>query len=333
LVTVVGALPAASLAAGDVFVAIGISLLFFFAAVLGLSARDVKRLRNRIDAHVGVEAEAEERSLADMRAALTRIYGATERGLGGLGTWRKLSKVLERADAKLRPGQLFYLMLGSGFLLVFFLGVVGAPIILLLFLFPFGAMVPYVVFAIKASKRQKAFDEQLPQLLMTMAASVRVGHSFRQAMHAIEDEGRDPASKEFGRVLVESDLGRPLEQALQEMAERLASRNFEYVIQTVAIQREVGGSLAGLFDMVAETVRQRQQFAARVRGLTAQGRISAYILVAMPFVAVGVLAAVKTAYVTPLFTTSAGHIMLIIAMSGLTIGALILKKMVSFRLA
>jgi tight adherence protein B len=85
--------------------------------------------------------------------------------------------------------------------------------------------------------------------------------------------------------------------------------------------------------MVAETVRQRQRFAARVKGLTAQGRLSAYILTGMPFVAVAVLAAMNKQYVIPLFTTSTGHILLILAMSGITVGGLILKKMVTFRLS
>ena len=111
---------------------------------------------------------------------------------------------------------------------------------------PSGRGVPVFILRSKGTKRQQAFDEQLPQLLLTMAASVRVGHSFRQSMQAVVHEGIEPASKEFGRVLLETDLGRPVDEALAEMAKRLGSQNFEYVIHAVSIQREAGGSLGEL---------------------------------------------------------------------------------------
>ena len=117
-----------------------------------------------------------------------------------------------------------------------------------------------------------------------MAASLKAGHSFRQGMQSVVDEGVDPAAREFKRVLTEARLGRPMDDALTEMALRIGSKNFEFVMSAVTIQRQVGGSLAGLFDMVADTVRQRQQFRRKIKGLTAMGRMSAYVLVGLPFV-------------------------------------------------
>ena len=96
-----------------------------------------------------------------------------------------------------------------------------------------------------------------------------------------------PASKEFKRVLTETQLGRPMDDALAEMAERVGSKNLAFVVTAVTIQRQVGGSLAGIFDMVAEAVRQRQQFARKIRSLTAMGRASAYVLVGIPFFMLG----------------------------------------------
>ena len=109
-----------------------------------------------------------------------------------------------------------------------------------------------------------------------MAASLKAGHRFKQGLQAVVDESQQPASDEFKRVLTETWLGRPMDDALAEMAERVGSENFEFVITAVTIQRQVGGSLAALFDMVADTVRQRQQFARKIRALTAMGRMSAY---------------------------------------------------------
>ena len=128
---------------------------------------------------------------------------------------------------------------------------------------------------------------ELPDLLITIAASLKAGHSFKQGLQAVVDEGHPPANKEFKRVLTEASLGRSMDDALADMSERLGSKNFEFAITAVTIQRQVGGSLATLFDMVADTVRQRQQFARKVRALTAMGRMSAYTLIGIPFFLAG----------------------------------------------
>src|SRR5262249_50070404 len=195
------------------------------------------------------------------------------------------------------------------------------------------AAAPYAVVAQKGSRRQKAFDDQLPDLLMTMGASLRAGHTFRQSLQAVVEESAEPASKEFNRVLVETGIGRPIEQALFDVARRLGSRNFDYLVSAVSIQREVGGSLANLFDIVSEAVRQRQQFVKKVRGLTAMGRTSAYVLVAMPFFLAFALSLINYAYMKPLFTTYTGRFLIIITLVMMAIGSLILKKIVSFRMA
>jgi tight adherence protein B len=209
----------------------------------------------------------------------------------------------------------------------------GGSVVLALLAFLLGAVPPIAVLGIKVGRRQQAFDEQLSDLLMTMAGSLRAGHTFRQAMQAIVDEGEEPGSKEFKRVLLEIDIGRPVDEALSDMAARIGSRNFEYVISVVSVQREVGGSLGGLLDMVSETVRQRQQFAKKVNALTSMSRTSAYILGAMPFFMAAVLTLLKPGYLTPLFTTSTGHVLILIALGGIALGALVLKKIISFRMA
>ena len=152
---------------------------------------------------------------------------------------------------------------------------------------------------------------QLPDLLITIAASLKAGHTFKQGMQAVVDEGQPPASEEFKRVLTETGLGRPMDDALGEMAERLGSENFEFAITAVTIQRQVGGSLAGLFDMVADTVRQRQQFARKIRSLTAMGRMSAYTLIGLPFFIAADDPLINAGYLHPLFHTSAGHMLLV----------------------
>jgi tight adherence protein B len=180
-------------------------------------------------------------------------------------------------------------------------------------------------------RRLAAFEAQLPDLLSTMAASLKAGHSFKQGLKAAMEEGQEPASSEFRRVLTQSSLGRPMDEALKEMSDRLGSENFEFVITAVTIQRQVGGSLAQLFDMVSDTVRQRQQFVRKVHSLTAMGRLSAYVLVALPFFLAGVLTLLNSTYMSPLWHTGTGKALVAFGIVSIGIGSLMLRKIVSFK--
>jgi tight adherence protein B len=222
-------------------------------------------------------------------------------------------------------------MVGFGLLFAFLSTALVRSAFGLVIGFGIGAFIPYAFLSFKARGRLKAFDEQLPDMLVTMAASLKAGHSFRQGIQSVVDEGVDPAAKEFKRVLNETRLGRPMDDALGDMAERIGSKNFEFVMSAVTIQRQVGGSLAGLFDMVADTVRQRQQFHRKIRGLTAMGRMSAYTLVGLPFVVGLAIYVVNRDYMKPLLTTSTGHKLLILMFVMMGIGSLMLKKIVSFK--
>jgi tight adherence protein B len=318
---------------GHVLAALAFGLAVFLAATLALRARNVRRIRTRLGAHVAVRAEDElETGLRERLAFLNGLFAATERAVGGLQVWRKLVLALERADSPLRPAEFFYVMLGSGLLLGLFVAAFGAPIALVLLVFLLGTLPPLAVLAVKIGRRQQAFDDQLADVLMTMAGSLRAGHTFRQSMQAIVEEGDEPASKEFKRVLLEIGIGRPIDEALEDMAARMESKNFEYVIGVVSVQREVGGSLGGLLDMVSETVRNRQQFTQRVKALTAMSRWSAYILSGMPFFMAAVLSLLRPGYMAPLFTTPAGRLLILVALCSIAMGALVLKKLVSFRM-
>jgi tight adherence protein B len=194
-----------------------------------------------------------------------------------------------------------------------------------------GGGLPIGFVYMKAKRRLAAIDAQLPDVLITLAASLKAGHSFRQAIQAVVDEGMPPASKEFKRVLTETRLGRPMDDALTEMAERLGSKNLSFVVTAVTIQRQVGGSLAGIFDMVADTVRQRQQFQRKIRSLTAMGRMSAYVLLGLPIFLAGALTVLNPEYMDPLYHSRTGHMLIAVGTVMMVFGTLVLKKIVSFR--
>src|SRR6185503_10926176 len=192
-------------------------------------------------------------------------------------------------------------------------------------------MIPVGFVWYKARQRLRAIDDQLPDLLITLAASLKAGHSFRAGIQAVVDEGQPPASKEFNRVLTETRLGRPMDDALADMADRVGSSNLSFVVTAVTIQRQVGGSLAGIFDMVADAVRNRQQFARKIRGLTAMGRMSAYVLVGVPFFMAGTITLLNTDYMRPLFQTGTGQKLLAVGLVMIGLGSLMLRKIVNFK--
>jgi tight adherence protein B len=259
------------------------------------------------------------------------MMSATEKSLAHLRVWKRLQRLIERADVPIRTVELFYMCVGSavgfGFLAVAF---AGSPLFLFAG-FAVGALVPVGFVSYKAKRRLNAIDDQLPDLLITIAASLKAGHSFRQGLQAVVDEGQPPASDEFKRVLTETSLGRPMDHALDEMSERVGSRNLSFVITAVTIQRQVGGSLAGIFDMVADQVRQRQQFARKIKGLTAMGRASAYVVIGIPFFIAGAIQLLNPSYMRPLYDTSTGHKLIFVSFVMMSIGVVILRKIVSFR--
>jgi tight adherence protein B len=194
-----------------------------------------------------------------------------------------------------------------------------------------GGGAPFAFVWFKMRRRLRAFEEQLPDVLITIAASLKAGHSFKQGLQSVVDEGQPPAADEFRRVLTETSLGRPMDEALTAMSERTGSKNFEFAITAVTIQRQVGGSLASLFDMVADTVRQRQQFARKIKSLTAMGRMSAYVLAGIPFFLAFAITLLNRDYMSPLFSTHAGHMLILLGLGMMAIGSALLKKIVSFK--
>jgi tight adherence protein B len=306
----------------------GVLVMLAFRALFRKSKSE--EMRRRIQPHVGQEPEKVKRKRE--RPGLMRgLFESTEHVLGKSKQWSSLSRLLERGDVPLKTVEFAYVILGSGLAVGFLFSVFGLHGIILFGAFLLGAVIPVGIVWRKGKKRLNAFDEQLPDLLMAVAASLKAGHSFKQGIQTLVEEAQDPAQKEFQRVLAEASLGRPIEQALGDMAERLGSKNFSFIVTAVTIQNQVGGSLAGLFDMVADTVRQRQQFSRKIRALTAMGRASAYVLIALPIFLAMLLTAINHKYMAPLFFTSAGHTLIIVGLVSMVIGSLILRKIVSFK--
>jgi tight adherence protein B len=255
----------------------------------------------------------------------------TESSMDDLPGSRRLAAALERSGLKLRMGQLPYIGGFAAFIFGVLGTILGVPPVLVLLLMLAGFLSPLPALMIAGHKRTKAFDAQLPDVLAMIASTLRAGHGLRMALKAIVDDGSPPASEEFSRALGEERLGRPLDQAIDAMCKRIGSPDLEYVATAVNVQSQAGGSLAGLFDTLSDTVRERQRHARKVRALTALGRMSAIVLVAMPLGLGAVMTLMSPSYMAPLYSSSAGHMLIVICLVSMAIGGLFLKRIVSVR--
>jgi tight adherence protein B len=326
-----GILPAVAYSGlGTLVLALLVGALALAAVFSLVRLRRGSWVKQRLAAHVG-EAERGGSGHSDRWSFLAALFRATEGAFGRRAQWHSVAKLLIRGDVPLRPAEFFWTMLGCGVGAGFIFSAAGSPALLTLAAMAGGGAVPWFVVKTRVRRRAKAFEDQLPDLLTTIAATLKAGHSFKHGLQAVVEESSPPASVELRRVLTETGLGRPLDDALADMSDRLGSENFEFAITAVTIQRQVGGSLATLFDMVAETVRQRQQFTRKIKSLTAMGRMSAYTLIAIPFFIAGMIELVNKGYLSPLFGTSLGRIMIAVGLTMMAIGSLILKKIVSFK--
>jgi tight adherence protein B len=308
-----------------------VGFLVLLSGTLLLTSVRGSRLKKRLAPHLGETKGTKRKIERERLQAAAGLFRATEKTFGHWRHWIALDRMLERADVPLRTVVFVDLSIGTGLVG----GLLSAAILqgTMLVLAGMGgaAAIPFLVVWFKGRTRLKAFENQLPDLLITLAAALKAGHSFKQGLQTVVDEGRPPASKELKRVLTEAQLGRPIDEALSEMADRLGSKNFAFVITAVSIQRQVGGSLAGLIDMVADTVRQRQQFIRKVRGLTAMGRAGSYVLMGLPFVIAAAITLMNSDYMAPLYYSGTGHKLMFIGFTMMAIGSLMLKKIVSFK--
>jgi tight adherence protein B len=327
-----GGLPSAFYSAlGGLVFALIIAFIVLTAVGLALAGGTGSWVKSRLAPHLEGGPLRRRKEKGERLAAFSGLFRVTEQAFSHRKPWKKVHTKLERADVPLRTVEFFYLMTGCGFVLMLFAALSGRSTMGILIALAIGGLTPYVWVSYKARRRMFAFEDQLPDLLVTLAASLKAGHSFKQGIQTLVDEGQEPASKELGRVITDTRLGRPMDDALAETAERIGSKNFSFVITAVTIQRQVGGSLAGLFDMIADTVRQRQQFARKIRGLTAMGRASAYVLIALPFFVAIAITLLNPTYMDPLYHTSTGHMLIIVGLVMMAFGSLILRKIVSFK--
>jgi tight adherence protein B len=179
-----------------------------------------------------------------------------------------------------------------------------------------------------ARQRRKKFADQLAETLQILAGTLRAGHGLSQGFDTVAREAEAPTAEEIRRLSIETRLGRDLVDGLKSLADRMESEDFRWVAQAIEIQRDVGGDLAEVLDSVASTIRDRTRIRRQVAALSAEGRMSALVLMILPFALGGVMAVSNPDYVRPLFGSAKGYQLLAIGAALLAAGGLWLRRIV-----
>jgi tight adherence protein B len=191
-----------------------------------------------------------------------------------------------------------------------------------------GCVLPFLYLRHRRSKRMKQFEEQFPEALDLLSRAIRAGHAFTTAMGMVAEEGPDPVGPEFRKSFDEQNFGLALKDALNNLAERVPSLDVRFFVTAVLIQRETGGNLAEILDNLAHVVRERFKILRQVRVYTAHGRLTGYVLMALPATLAFVLQFINAEHMNLLFRERMGHIMLACAIVLQIIGYFWIKHVV-----
>ncbi|MEX0869222.1 MAG: type II secretion system F family protein [Nitriliruptoraceae bacterium] len=267
-------------------------------------------------------------SARGVAGAFDRALFAAERGLAGTSFLDRLATGLDRAGIGGTAAR-FVLQVLLTFLLAVVTGALLGGLFVAVF---FGIVVAFgarTLLSIRTSRRQAAFADQLDDTLQLLAGSLRAGHSLLQAVDTVAQESSEPTSSEFRRIVNATRVGQDLSQAIAVTVDRTASADFSWVAQAIAIHREVGGNLAGVLDTVAETIRERNQIRRHVQALSAEGKLSAIVLMGLPVAIVAFLALISPGYLANFVAGPAGWIMLGTIALLMTVGGLWLRKIIT----
>jgi tight adherence protein B len=319
-------LPATSPAKTSLFasgwvLAAGAACLFLALFVGGRQALASSRTRRAFPLTVGAVAAAP----SALSRAEQRASALADQALDRWGKRLSLNTALERAGVVLRPGEFLVLVgtVGMGAFLV--ASLLGGPLVGILAI-AVTAMVCRLVLTFRTDRRRARFADQLGDTLQLLAGSLRAGYGLLQAIDAVAQEADEPTRQEFRRIVIETRLGRDLTEALLSMADRVGGEDFRWVVQAIEIHRDVGGDLAQVLDTVAGTIRERNQLRRQVAALSAEGRMSANVLVVIPVFLLVVIRATNPEYLAELGQGGG----LLLAMGGaasLVVGVIWLRRM------
>lgn len=268
-----------------------------------------------------------ESALASVRS---KVVDEATRVVTGRDSGVELQHKLEVSGSKLRAGE-WLLIVGA--ITLFVSGVVfmfKGPLFALIGLVAVP-LIAWIVLKRNVSKRRRAFADQLPDILQLISSGLRAGQSLPQAIAGMAPEIASPGSEELKRVIIENRIGRDLTDSFRDLAERMDSLDFEWVVSAIHINRSVGGDLSRILRRLESTIRARNRVAGQVRALSAEGRISGLVLTLLPPGMMIIVQVVNPGFMDVMFTTGLGRILMIGATTQLIIGGLWLNKLSQFK--
>lgn len=303
-------------------VAVGI-----FIVVVAQWARSLRRIKN-LRAVLDATYIDESRPDADqIRHLLARTGAVAERAFAKTSFLPRLKATVARSDWKVSAGELLAICLASGLLGVA-VGASASSLALGLLLGGAGAAVPVVMVNRSVSRRRRRFEAQFPDVLDLLASGLESGSAIGAALNLVVAEADEPSATEFARVLAATRLGSTLVDALADLAERLGSEDLAWTVQAITVQQRTGGRLADILRSVSEFMRGREELRREVQSLTAEGRLSAYILGGLPFGLALFISVTNGDYLAPLFTTVPGLLMLAVAGTLMAVAFVMMSRIV-----
>ena len=309
--------------AGSVFVLSQIIMVPTFGTKSKESRQLKKRLRQVTEAGYSQE-------LSLVRQKYLRELSSFERWLETLPGARAMEELLEQSGKSYPAYQVFFIMIALACLAGFVTWYFVANFYFVLGAFLFAGYLPILKIKDDRKKRMDLFEEQLPEALDMMTRALRAGYPFNEAMHYIAEEMEDPIAKEFGITFEEINYGRDIRQAFNYLLQRIPSTNLIAATTAILIQRETGGNLAELLEKISDILRKRFRFARKVKTITAEARMGAWVLSLLPFAVFLMLALRSPKYIAPLFTTDMGNTLLGVGLLLQVAGAFWVRKQIDF---
>lgn len=306
----------------------GLTTLLLAAAFAILLVRRTRRpaLRDRVGSFVSTPGDV----VLDLDALITgRKSSSTERSLERTRWWAAFREDVEIADIGIDPARLVIWTAIATLVLMWALVLVTGLVLVGLF----AVIVPWGVrtwVRIARDRRRALFADQLPEVLQGAASAIRAGHGLVAALSMVAVDAPEPCRSEFARVVSDEGFGVPLEEALRTVQTRMASREVMQVALVAQVQREAGGNMAEVLDRIVDALRQASELRRMVRALTAQGRLSRWVVTALPVGLLLALTVLNASYVRPLFTEPLGLFLLGAACLMMALGSLVIGKIVDF---
>lgn len=266
------------------------------------------------------------RQKASFRA---RVMDALEKPLRGVNLAKGLALDLRKADVKLKVSEFILICLGSGLLGLMVGAAVTGSLLFGLLALAGGLFIPRWWVDNRKTGRARLFDRQLPDALNMISSSLRSGYSLLQSIGVVAREMPAPISEEFSRVIKESQFNIPVEEAMANLAERIDSVDLDLAITAMIIQRQVGGNLSEVLDNITTTIRERIRIMGEIRTLTAQGRVSGWIVALLPVGLAVVTYLINPGYIRPLFIHPMGQFMLGLAAGMQLIGLFFIRRIIN----